>query len=68
MVVLQRRGVVFTTVLLRNTRTYLVGLRPTNFLFTPLSVLLPLVYFYVLQRDHISYHIISYHILNFFTF
>jgi len=32
MVALQRRGVVFTTVLLRNTRTYLVGLRPANLL------------------------------------
>jgi hypothetical protein len=31
-VVLQRRGVVFMTVLLRNTRTYLVGLRPANLL------------------------------------
>ena len=29
---LQRRGVVFMTVLLRNTRTYLVGLRPDNLL------------------------------------
>jgi hypothetical protein len=28
MVALQRRGVVFMTVLLRNTRKYLVGLRP----------------------------------------
>ena len=32
MVALQRRGVVFMTVLLRNTRTYLVGLRPANLL------------------------------------
>ena len=32
MVVLQRRGVVFITVSLRNTRTYLVGLRPASLL------------------------------------
>ena len=32
MVELQRRGVVFMTVLLRNTRTYLVRLRPANLL------------------------------------
>ena len=38
MVALQRRGVVFMTVLLRNMRTYLVGLRPANLL----SLLLPL--------------------------
>ena len=32
MVELQRRGVVFMTVLLRNMRTYLVELRPANLL------------------------------------
>jgi len=32
MVLLQDRGVVFLTVLLRNTRTYLVELRPSNLL------------------------------------
>jgi len=32
MVALQRRGVVFKTVLLINTRTYLVGLRPAHLL------------------------------------
>jgi hypothetical protein len=32
MVALQRCGVVFMTVLLRNTCTYLVGLRPANLL------------------------------------
>ena len=32
MVELQRRGVVFKTVLLINTRKYLVGLRPDNLL------------------------------------
>jgi hypothetical protein len=31
-VVLQRRGVVFITALLRNTRKYLVGLRSANLL------------------------------------
>ena len=36
------------TVLLRDMRRYLVGLRPANFTFTPLSLLLPLVYLYVL--------------------
>ena len=34
MVALQRRGVFFMTVLLRNTRTYLVELRPANLLST----------------------------------
>ena len=34
MVALQRRGVIFMTVLLRNTLTYLVGLRPANLTFT----------------------------------
>jgi hypothetical protein len=38
-VALQRRGVVFMTVLLRNTRTYLVGLRPANLLLLPLDYL-----------------------------
>jgi len=32
MVALQRREVVFMTVLFRNTRKYLAGLRPTNLL------------------------------------
>jgi len=44
MVALQRCGVVFMTVLLRNMRTYLVGLRPANLLslhfhfYFPLSI------------------------------
>jgi hypothetical protein len=47
MVTLQHRGVVFMTVLLRNMCTYLVGLRPAN-LISLHSLLLPLVYLYVL--------------------
>jgi hypothetical protein len=43
-VALQRRGVVFMTVLLRNTRVYLVGLRPANLLSLHFHFLLPLIY------------------------
>jgi hypothetical protein len=47
-VALQRHGVVFMTVLLRNTRTYLVGLRPANLLSLHFHFLLPLIYLCVL--------------------
>jgi hypothetical protein len=47
-VALQRRGVVFITVLFRNTRTYLVGLRPANLLSLHFHFLLPLIYLCVL--------------------
>jgi len=43
MVELQRRGLVFMTVLLKNTRTYLVGLRPANLLSLHFHFLLPLI-------------------------
>ena len=50
MVALQRRGVVFVTLLLRNTRTYLVGLRPANLLSLHFRFyfLFPLIYLCIL--------------------
>jgi hypothetical protein len=48
MVALQCRGVVFLNVLLRNMRTYLVGLRPANLLSLHFHFLLPLIYLCVL--------------------
>jgi hypothetical protein len=47
-VTLQRRGVVFMIVLFRNTRTYLVGLRPANLLSLHFHFLFQLNYLYVL--------------------
>jgi hypothetical protein len=48
MVTLQRRGVVFMTVLLRDTCSYLVGLRPATLLSLHFHFLFHLSIFYVL--------------------